>query len=491
MDTVAERIHSHVAGRARILVIEDEALFARAVAKSLEAARFEVTNVPNLAGGRQAMQAAAPDLVLLDLRLPDGNGMDFLAEISALGDDRPQVLVLTAYGEIGDAVQAIKLGAADYLKKPIDLDELRLVVERVLATTRMRNQLDYSRERDSHVAVEGALLIGETPPILRLREQIHRLARLGGGSGEPPPTVLILGETGSGKDVAARLLHLSGPFRDQPFVQVDCASLPRDLMEAELFGHEKGAFTSAVGARAGLLEAAENGTIFLDEIGELPLDLQAKLLNVIERRRTRRIGSVKERPIHARIMAGTNRDLPAMIAEGQFRADLFFRLNVITLTVPPLRERGEDVVTLACHFALQTTRRYGLAVHSFSPDAVAAMRRYHWPGQRAGAQALGGARGASFPGCTHRRPGARARPDSPGDGRLVSPQRAHSRGGRAHPDRAGPAGYRPQRLGGRAQARSESHDSALPDGQVWIQRHLNPFGTGVALQGIGVPLSFL
>ncbi len=380
MDTVAERIHSHVAGRARILVIEDEALFARAVAKSLEAARFEVTNVPNLAGGRQAMQAAAPDLVLLDLRLPDGNGMDFLAEISALGDDRPQVLVLTAYGEIGDAVQAIKLGAADYLKKPIDLDELRLVVERVLATTRMRNQLDYSRERDSHVAVEGALLIGETPPILRLREQIHRLARLGGGSGEPPPTVLILGETGSGKDVAARLLHLSGPFRDQPFVQVDCASLPRDLMEAELFGHEKGAFTSAVGARAGLLEAAENGTIFLDEIGELPLDLQAKLLNVIERRRTRRIGSVKERPIHARIMAGTNRDLPAMIAEGQFRADLFFRLNVITLTVPPLRERGEDVVTLACHFALQTTRRYGLAVHSFSPDAVAAMRRYHWPG---------------------------------------------------------------------------------------------------------------
>jgi DNA-binding NtrC family response regulator len=365
--------------RARILVIEDEGLFARAVAKSLEA-QFDVACATTLAAGRQVMQASAPDLVLLDLRLPDGNGMDFLAEVAALGDDRPQVLVLTAYGEIGDAVQAIKLGAADYLKKPIDLDELRLVVERVLETTQMRNQLDYSRERDSHVAVEGALLLGESAPIQRLRDQIHRLARLGGGTGEPPPTVLILGETGSGKDVAARLLHLAGLSRDQPFVQVDCASLPRDLIEAELFGHEKGAFTSAVGARAGLLEAAEKGTIFLDEIGELPLDLQAKLLNVIERRRTRRIGSVKERPIQARIMAGTNRDLPAMIADGEFRADLYYRLNVITLTVPPLRERGADIVTLARHFALQTSRRYGLTAHRFSPAAMEAMSRYHWPG---------------------------------------------------------------------------------------------------------------
>ena len=251
LDTVTAPAPPPVAARARVLVIEDESLFARAVAKSLDAASFDVACAATLAGGRQAMQAAAPDLVLLDLRLPDGNGMDFLAELATLGEDRPQVLVLTAYGEIGDAVQAIKLGAADYLKKPIDLDELRLVVERVLATTQMRNQLDYSRERDSHVAVEGALLIGESPPIQRLRDQIHRLARLGGGAGEPPPTVLILGETGSGKDVAARLLHLTGPFRDQPFVQVDCASLPRDLMEAELFGHEKGAFTSAVGARAG------------------------------------------------------------------------------------------------------------------------------------------------------------------------------------------------------------------------------------------------
>lgn len=370
----------HVATRARVLFIEDEALFARAVAKSLETAAFGVTVATTLLKGREALRASQTDLVLLDLRLPDGNGMDFLAELSVLGDDRPQVVVLTAYGEIGDAVQAMKLGAADYLKKPIDLDELRLAVERVLATTQMRNQLDYSRERDSHVAVEGAVLIGESPAIQRLKEQILRLARLGGSTGEPPPTVLILGETGSGKDVAARLLHLSGPNREQPFVQVDCASLPRDLIEAELFGHEKGVFTSAVGARAGLLEAAENGSIFLDEIGELPLDLQAKLLNVIERRRTRRIGSVRERPIRARIMAGTNRDLPAMIAEGQFRADLYYRLNVITLTIPPLRERSDDIMRLARHFALQTSRRYGLPSRSFDSDAERGMLRYHWPG---------------------------------------------------------------------------------------------------------------
>jgi DNA-binding NtrC family response regulator len=380
METVTAPTRAIVGARPRVLVIEDETLFARAVARSLEGVGYDVMGADSLLSGRKAMQAATPDLVLLDLRLPDGSGMDLLAELSALGDDRPQVLVLTAYGEIGDAVQAIKLGAADYLKKPIDLDELRLVVERVLATTQMRNQLDYSRERDSRVAVEGALLIGESPAIQRLADQIHRLARLAGGTGEPPPTVLILGETGSGKDVAARLLHLSGPFRDQPFVQVDCASLPRDLIEAELFGHEKGAFTSAVGARAGLLEAAEDGTIFLDEIGELPLDLQAKLLNVIERSRTRRIGSVKERASQARIMAGTNRDLPAMIAEGQFRPDLYYRLNVITLTVPPLRERGEDILILARHFALQTARRYGLPARSFSSDALAAISRYHWPG---------------------------------------------------------------------------------------------------------------
>jgi DNA-binding NtrC family response regulator len=326
------------------------------------------------------MQAAAPDLVLLDLRLPDGNGLDFLAELAALGEDRPQALVLTAYGEIGDAVQAIKLGAADYLKKPIDLDELRLVVERVLASTQMRHQLDYSRERDSHVAVEGALLIGESPPIQRLREQIHRLARLGGGTGEPAPTVLILGETGSGKDVAARLLHLAGPVREQPFVQVDCASLPRDLIEAELFGHEKGAFTGAVQRRIGRFEQADGGTLFLDEIGEIDASIQVKLLRALSERTIERVGSNTPVKVDVRVVAATNKNLASLVAKGDFREDLFFRLNVVRIEMPALRERAEDIVLLAGTFLREFAEENGRPVKPLSDAALRAMRAYPWPG---------------------------------------------------------------------------------------------------------------
>ncbi|HXZ96031.1 MAG TPA: sigma-54 dependent transcriptional regulator [Burkholderiales bacterium] len=367
-------------GAPRVLIIEDEGLFGRAVKKRLEKAGHECFMAATLAEGRELARNAAPELVLLDLRLPDGNGLDLLTELRAAGESRqPPVIVLTAYGEISDAVHAMKLGAADYLKKPVDLDELLLAVDKVLQTTRLRHQLDYSRERDSHV-VEGTQLLGDSPAMQRVREQILRLAELAGEGAEPPPTVLILGETGSGKDVAARRLHLLSPRKARPFVQVDCASLPRDLIEAELFGHEKGAFTSAHGARAGLIEAAEDGTLFLDEIGELPLDLQAKLLNVIERRKTRRIGSVIERPFAARIIAGTNRQLPEMIAQGLFRADLYYRLNVVTLNMPPLRERVEDIIPLARHFAVQISRRYGLPDPSFSDNALNALRAYSWPG---------------------------------------------------------------------------------------------------------------
>ena len=369
-----------VQGLPRVLVIEDESLFGRAVKKRLEKAGHECLLAATLAEGRELARTAAPELVLLDLRLPDGNGLDLLTELRSAGESRqPPVIVLTAYGEISDAVHAMKLGAADYLKKPVDLDELLLAVDKVLQTSRLRYQLDYSRERDSH-AVEGAQLLGDSPAMQLVREQIRLLAELAGEGAEPPPTVLILGETGSGKDVAARLLHLLSPRSARPFVQVDCASLPRDLIEAELFGHEKGAFTSAHGARAGLIETAEDGSLFLDEIGELPLELQAKLLNVIERRKTRRIGSVRERPFAARIIAGTNRQLPEMIAQGQFRADLYYRLNVVTLNMPSLRERSEDVILLARHFAVQMSRRYGLPDPSFSDDALNALRAYPWPG---------------------------------------------------------------------------------------------------------------
>lgn len=362
-----------------VLVVEDETLFAAAVRKRLEKAGLQCTVAATLADARKQLHAVYPDVVLLDLRLPDGNGMQFLEGLKRDLEPAPPVIVLTAHAEVDDAVQAMKQGAADYLKKPIDLDELLIAVERVLESAALKHRLDYSRSRDSH-AVEGALLLGDSPALSEVRRQILHLARLTSTSPEPAPNVLILGETGSGKDVAARLLHLSGSRRERPFVHVDCASLPRELMEAELFGHEKGAFTSAAGARAGLIEAAEDGTVFLDEIAELPLDLQAKLLNTIERRRVRRIGSTREHAVRAQFIAATNRDLQQMVTRGSFRADLFYRLNVLTLTLPPVRARGADIELLADTFSSQTARRYGLPATHFSEDARTALRTYHWPG---------------------------------------------------------------------------------------------------------------
>ena len=364
---------------AHILVVEDEALFARATKKRLERVGYECSLAANLASARSIVRSARPDLVLLDLRLPDGNGLDFLSEFSSNASDRLPTIVLTAFGEIGDAVQAMKQGALDFLRKPIDLDELQLAVDQALSNVRLKHQLDFSRERDSR-AVEGAQMLGDSDAIARVRTQIARLASLSENAAGPPPTILILGETGTGKDVAARLLHASSARRERPFVQIDCASLPKDLIEAELFGHEKGAYTGAGAARTGLIEAAEDGTLFLDEIGELPLELQAKLLNVIERRRTRRLGATKESTVAAQFVAGTNRNLPEMIASGMFRSDLFYRLNVVTLTLPPLRERGVDVLLLARHFSIQTCRRYGLPEKPLDSDALAALQNYSWPG---------------------------------------------------------------------------------------------------------------
>lgn len=361
----------------RVLIIEDEVLFARAVSKQLVKAGFQCEQVENLESARGLLKQFNPDLVLLDMRLPDGNGMDILPELVG---KQIVTIVMTAHGDVGDAVTAMKLGAADFLKKPLDLEELLLVVQKNCKTAEMQTSLDYSRQRNMHHATDGVELIGDSPAMQSVRMQIERIAQLGGMGDVIPPTVLINGETGTGKDVAARLLHLSCVNRDKPFVHVDCASLPAELIESELFGHEKGAFTNAVGARPGLIEAAEDGTLFLDEIGELPLGLQAKLLNVLERRKVRRLGSTKERHVPARIIAATNRDLHEMSTQGRFRSDLYYRLNVMTVTMPPLRERGDDAVRLAQHFMELTDKRYGLIRHVLSANAIEAVRQYGWPG---------------------------------------------------------------------------------------------------------------
>ncbi len=377
------------AATGRVLIVDDETLLARAIARQLKRAGLACEIADTLDAARQALTPKHPggenghDIVLLDLRLPDGSGMDLLSERAPAngGDDAlgPAFVVLTAFGDVDSAVEAMKLGATDYLRKPIDLNELVLVVDKVLRSAELQSRLDYSRQRDAR-ASEGHELLGESSTLSEARERVIAFGRLHGDGQAPPPTVLITGETGTGKDVAARLIHANGPNPDSPFVQVDCASLPRDLMEAELFGHVRGAFTSAHGHRVGLIEAAENGTLFLDEIGELPNELQAKLLNVVERRLVRRIGSSREVSVHARFVAATNRNLAAMVNDNNFRSDLYYRLNVLALEMPPLRICGSDSIILAEYFARQTARRYGRRSGRFTEQAKTALQRYTWPG---------------------------------------------------------------------------------------------------------------
>ncbi len=363
----------------RILIIEDEKVFARAVQKKLSRAGFKCEIASDLSSARDLYETQSPDLILLDMRLPDGSGLDFLSDIRKKMNNETAVIVMSAYGELEDAVAAMKLGASDYLKKPVDLEELLINVEKVFNKSELTQKLTYSTKREQH-AVEGVAFLGECPAIMEVRQRVEQISRLTQATDTVPPTILILGETGTGKDVAARLLHGKSARKDRPFVHVDCASLPKDLIEAELFGHEKGAFTNAHVARTGLIEAAEDGVLFLDEIGEIPLDLQSKLLAVLERRTLRRVGTTQERSVAAWFIAATNRDIKSLAEQGEFRSDLYYRLNVLSLFMPPLRERGTDILLLADYFASQTARRYGLKETSFTDEARQALVSYDWPG---------------------------------------------------------------------------------------------------------------
>lgn len=359
----------------RILLIEDEQIFARAVARRLERAGYTCRVEGTIKDAQLAFDDLAPELLLLDMRLPDGSGLDLLERLNGT----VPVIVMTAYGEVEDAVSAMKLSASDYLKKPIDLEELLLAVQKVLANDKVANQLKNSRAREARGG-DTISLVGRSHQAEALRSQIAQYARLCSGVGPPAPTVLISGETGSGKDVVARLLHQQSGRSPNPFVHVDCASLPKDLIEAELFGHVKGAFTNANSDRVGLIEMAEDGVVFLDEIGELPMDLQGKLLAVLERRMLRRVGSSRERPIGAWFMAATNRDIGSMVADGSLRSDLYFRLNVLSLELPPLRNRIEDIVLLSEYFGAQTVKRYGIGTFSLDQQAKKSLCEYTWPG---------------------------------------------------------------------------------------------------------------
>ncbi len=319
----------------------------------------------------RAMQQDRPALVLTDLRLPEGDGFGVLRAAKELDPELP-VIVMTAYGSIQDAVAAMKEGALDFLAKPVDPDHLMLMVERALAQRRVMTE--YILLKEELAARRGApQIIGDAPS---LKQSILALQRAAGSDA----TVLLEGESGTGKELFARALHALSPRSDGPFVAINCAAIPDNLLETELFGHEKGAFTGAVARKPGKFELAHHGTLFLDEIGDLPLALQAKILRALEERRFERVGGTQSLHVDVRIVAATNKQLRAGVAAKQFREDLYFRLSVFPIAIPPLRDRQDDIPILARHFAERFSRELKKKAAILAPSAIEELQKYHWPG---------------------------------------------------------------------------------------------------------------
>src|SRR5271167_144132 len=316
------------------------------------------------------LDTQAVDVVLLDLKLPGVGGLEALHKIKQRRPDA-EVVVVTGYATVQSAVQAMKNGAYDYVTKPFTIDELKLLLERVATHLRMKTENRMLREKIKSKLGFGSI-VGRAPEM----EKLYRMIAKAALSNHP---VLILGESGTGKEMVARSIHYSGPFRDKPFIPVDCGSLVPTLIESELFGYVKGAFTGAVQSREGLLAIAEGGTVFLDEVGELPVDLQAKLLRAIQEKEIRPVGSTRRISINVRILAATNRILEQAVTEGAFRRDLYFRLNVLSLRIPPLRERREDIPLLLAHFMERSSRASGQE-KILTDEAIKVMLAYDWPG---------------------------------------------------------------------------------------------------------------
>ena len=363
---------------AQILILDDEQPLLQSLSMELKRHDHECLLAET---GREAfrlLERFSPDLAILDVKLPDISGLDVLRKLRA---DMPEVpvLMVTAYASVDSAVEAMKEGAIDYLEKPLDLEELQLVVERELQNSRMRSDVEaYRRDRQS--SGEKIQIVGNSPALDRVRTVVDQISNLDVARASELPTVLILGETGSGKDLLARHVHYSGPFGKRPFVRVNCAGLPRDLVESELFGHEKGAFTGAGQRKQGLFEVAQEGAIFLDEIGDMPLDIQGKLLNVLETRRVRRVGGTREHQVDTRIIAATNRDLEKAVADETFRSDLYYRLKVVSITLPAVRDRREDIAPLAQHFLDQCRKKYRKPELHLTDEVVAKLEQWSWPG---------------------------------------------------------------------------------------------------------------
>ncbi len=357
--------------RATILVVDDDERMRHTVSLLLRTSGHDVLSAPDVPAAEAVLREREVDLVISDVRMPGGSGMDLLGIVQRLGGDVPLIL-LTAYGTVEGAVQAMQHGAFDYLQKPFDADEMKLRVDRALAARRHRAEHAFLREEreETHELDE---LIGVSAALREVTDLVRRVA-------PSDASVLITGETGTGKELVARAIHRRSPRHDHLLVPVNLAAIPTELLESELFGHARGAFTGAAAERQGKLELADGGTLFLDEVGDAPLVLQPKLLRVLQDRVVERVGSNRPREVDMRLVSATNRDLEAMIEAGQFRPDLFYRLRVVQIPMPPLRARREDIPFLVAHFLRRGAHGPAAAVPQITADALRVLQAYPWPG---------------------------------------------------------------------------------------------------------------
>ncbi len=350
----------------KVLVVDDEFLIRMTLESGLSDLGYQVDTAGDIQEGLKRAEALRPDVVLLDNRLGDEAGLDHISDFKRLDED-VQVILMTAYGSVSQAVEAMKLGVSHYVQKPFDLEEVDLIIRRGIEQLTSRRSLELMKLRPR-------CLLGASPAIQRIRSDIQVLAE------NDTVDLLICGETGTGKEVVVHNIHDNSARRNKPLVKINCGAIPPNLLESELFGYEKGAFTGAAKTKKGLMELANGGTVFLDEIGEMPLVMQAKLLTFLEDRTFKRVGGLRDIEVNIRIAAATNRNLEEEVRKGSFREDLYYRLNVMQISIPPLRERPEDVPVL-CQFYLEHfNRKFNKSIRGIDPDFLAVLERYHWHG---------------------------------------------------------------------------------------------------------------